>query len=212
MKSRSILSTLFLLPIVGFGHPVSYQGSLSIMGTHQDNMAEVESFYSLSQRYAVGGQFIQEQTERGPERKGFARANMLLYRQNNPESQANFYLSTGFGGGKFEGTDSPGYLLGLQADAETRKYYSLFKYHVSGPTSHSIKNGDHHFTARLGVAPYLAEYEELNSWFIVQADYHSPEKGVFTITPLIRLFYKSALIEIGYSLDNKPLFSYMVHL
>lgn len=205
--------SLLSMPYVALGHPVAYEGSTSVMGWFQGEDAEMTSIYSVSHKLGLGLQYDRKKQETKPgfDQQGYFRVNGLIKRWNNPDSQANIYVNTGLGYGTFEGKESTAYLAGFQADAESRRLYTNLMYHATGPTE-GFQKPDHHTTYRVGIAPYLAEYEELNTWFIVQTDHHSTNPNKVTITPLLRFFYKTALWELGYSLDNQPLFTYMVHL
>jgi hypothetical protein len=56
--------------------------------------------------------------------------------------------------------------------------------------------------ARIGIAPYLANYNDLNTWIMFQVDHHPSKHDHFVATPLIRFFYKTYLLEVGYSSDQ----------
>jgi hypothetical protein len=64
---------------------------------------------------------------------------------------------------------------------------------------------------RAGFAPYLAEFNELNAWFILEANHMNKGMSDVEITPLIRLFYKNILIESGSSFKGDVQFNFMVH-
>ncbi|MCO5144451.1 MAG: hypothetical protein M9962_15335, partial [Oligoflexia bacterium] len=66
-------------------------------------------------------------------------------------------------------------------------------------------------SARLGAAPYEAEYDELASWFMIQADWLPKAEETTSITPLIRIFYRSFMMESGVSLKGNWMFNFMFH-
>jgi hypothetical protein len=68
-----------------------------------------------------------------------------------------------------------------------------------------------HIEARLGIAPYEAEYSEMASWFMVQLQWHPTLTKKMAVTPLARIFYKSFLLESGVSLDGDTMINFMFH-
>jgi hypothetical protein len=55
---------------------------------------------------------------------------------------------------------------------------------------------------RIGIAPYLANHNQLNTWLMFQVDHIPAKHDHFVATPLIRFFYKIYLFEIGYQSDH----------
>jgi len=55
---------------------------------------------------------------------------------------------------------------------------------------------------RVGFAPYLANYDDVNTWFMLQVDNHPAKNQTLVITPLVRFFYKTTLVEAGYSSNH----------
>ena len=81
-------------------------------------------------------------------------------------------------------------LAGAEADAESRKYFVSAKYEKMwanlGPDFYKAE-------ARLGIAPYEAEFNEVASWFMIQYQWHPMLLRKNALTPMVRLFYKSVL-------------------
>jgi hypothetical protein len=100
--------------------------------------------------------------------------------------------------------------LGFEADYETRQIYFLGMYeHLLSPTLFKQET----VKLRGGFAPYLGDFSELNTWFIVQADYDLQTKGEVDLTPYFRFYYKNILWEIGSSIKTGDLsLTLMVHL
>jgi len=61
-----------------------------------------------------------------------------------------------------------------------------------------------------GIAPYLANYNDLNTWLMFQVDHHPAKHDHFVATPLIRFFYKTYLLEVGYGSDNHVMVNWTV--
>ena len=64
--------------------------------------------------------------------------------------------------------------------------------------------------ARIGIAPYLANYNDLNTWIMFQVDHHPAKHDHFVATPLIRFFYKTYLFEVGYSSNQHIMVNWTV--
>ena len=122
--------------------------------------------------------------------------NRLLQRWNRPNSQANIFLQAGAGFGKKGSRAEPAASIGLEADWETRRFY--LSYENRFIAAGSIERDFTH-KARFGVAPYVAGYNGLHSWLMVQIE-HQPDKShSVTVTPLVRVFTTDVLGEIGIS-------------
>jgi hypothetical protein len=135
--------------------------------------------------------------------------NYLVKRWNGTGYQGNIYAYGSYGAmtmnsGKAKGAG----LAGIEADAESRKYFVMGKYEKMwsrlGPDFY-------HAEARLGIAPYEAEYNEIAAWLMIQYQLHPILTKNHAITPLIRLFYKSVLVEAGVSTNADWMFNFMVH-
>jgi hypothetical protein len=132
----------------------------------------------------------------------------LVARNNGEDHQANLYAYGGGGNVQFNGSGGGAYLAGLEADAENRKYFGLFK---AETMRSSIAPNFDHVEGRLGIAPYEAEYTEIATWFMVQAQWHPNLAKKFVVTPLARIFYKSFLFESGVSTDGDWMMNFMFH-
>ncbi|TAF42209.1 MAG: hypothetical protein EAZ65_03810 [Verrucomicrobia bacterium] len=95
----------------------------------------------------------------------------------------------------------------FRADYETRRIYAAFDSKLVG----SADLARDVTSVSLGVAPYQAEFEELNTWLIVQLEHIGGMDDALTIIPKIRLFQGRHFLEIGCSLDGDPQLSFMMH-
>lgn len=132
----------------------------------------------------------------------------LLKRWNEADHQANVYLYGAYGPLSFQNQTQAAGLAGIEVDAESRKYYASAKYEKMWG---SLGPEFYHGEARLGIAPYEAEFSELASWFMIQYQWHPMLTKKEVITPLIRIFYKSVLLETGVSTDGDWMINYMFH-
>ena len=90
------------------------------------------------------------------------------------------------------------------ADWEDRRFYTAYG------NEYEVIDGDGEFTqmGRVGIAPYIGGAGDLHTWLIVQADHRPENHKPIEITPLVRLFKGTNLIEVGYSTQNNFLLNY----
>jgi hypothetical protein len=191
-------------------HPVAYAGSSSIMTWNSKDMSEWMFVHSFTTNYALMARYERVQTKDRERTFYIPQVNFLLKRWNELESQANIYLSAGHGGEKINSSLKDTSAIALETDWESRKYYTSFKEDVL--ISHKQSGESIYYTrARAGFAPYLAEFNEINTWFILQAEHSNKSTENFELTPMIRVFYHNVLAEIGVSARGNAQFNFMVH-
>lgn len=190
-------------------HPVAYQGATGVMTWNQPFMADHWITYSFRPDMAIAGRFMRMQMDDG-QRLNYSglQLDYLVKRWNGDDHQANIYVYGGGGVASVGGQSGGAPFGGIEADAEDRKYFSLIKAEYMKPT---IGQEFAHVEGRLGIAPYEAEYNEIASWFMVQAQWHPTLQKKLVITPLARVFYKSFLLESGVSLDGDWMMNFMFH-
>jgi hypothetical protein len=188
-----ILFLLLLLPLNLLAHPVIYQGGTAINSSNMKNLANHYVLYSLTSKFSFGVEdwrFAQRNFL-------FAKANTLLYRKNSEHSQGNLYLHSGFG------TEST-YQLGLEGDWETRRLYTSFK--------HLEFSHERLTQGRVGFAPYLADFSELQTWIMLQGMVTRLVEKEVILTPMLRFFYQNYLAEVGSSVKGEWMLNFMVHI
>jgi hypothetical protein len=191
-------------------HPVAFADSYSIMAWNSKEATDWMFTYSFTSNYSLSAHYQRIETKDGERNFYFPHLNFLLKRWNEFDSQANIYLSLGHGAEKIKKDYEDTSFLALETDWESRKYYVSFKQEALLVNKDSSKN--YYMTrVRAGFAPYLAEFNELNTWFILQADKANKSKEEYTLTPIIRLFYHNTLTEFGVSQKGDALFNFMVH-
>ena len=209
MRSRFLILSLFLL--LGphaFSHPVAYQGATGVMTWNQSFMSDSWITYSFKPNFAAAARFMRMEMPDGRLNYSGAQLDYLVFRQNGNDYQGNIYAYGGGGDVQYQSSQAGAYLAGFEADAESRKYFSLLK----AETMRSPISPDfNHIEARLGIAPYEAEYTEVATWFMIQAQWHPNLTKKFVLTPLARIFYKSFLLESGVSLDGDWMMNFMFH-
>lgn len=128
----------------------------------------------------------------------------MLKRWNNADLQANLYFKSGAGVAYGSDDTDPAAFAGLEIDWEDRRFFTLYenRFLYAGDQDKFIKH-----KARLGVAPYEGDYGDLHTWIMLQADYDAGADDTFSLTPLVRLFKGTTLVEAGYNLDGGILFN-----
>ena len=205
-------SLLFLSVILGRAeaHPVSFAGSYSIMTWNSKDMSDWMLTHSFTSKYSLAARYLRLQTEDGERTFYVPQVNVLLKRWNELDSQANVYLSLGHGGEKVKSSFKNTSSVALETDWESRKYYVSAR----GDALLSHKSSDqsiYQTKLRAGFAPYLAEFDEMNAWFILEAFKSNKDEKEFKLTPFIRLFYHNVLTEFGVSSRGDAQFNFMVH-
>ncbi len=214
MRARNLMILLILSISVGINtaaaHPVAYAGSYSLMAWNSKEMTDWMFTHSFTSKNSLSIRHQRILTDEGERTFYFPHVNFLLKRWNEFNSQANVYLSVGHGGEKINSSFKDTSFLAVEADWETRKYYVSAREEILIASRDSSKN-IYQTRVRAGFAPYLGGFDELNSWFILQFEKSNSSMDEYTITPLIRFFYKDVLIETGVNQKGDSQFNFMVH-
>lgn len=178
--------------------PISYVGGTMVMMENDETGHTLSIDYTLDPNFAVGLYAKQEvggmefQTV-GPQ------LNTLIKRWNFEDGQANIFNMTGAGVSRYHGDNEFSAWSSILADYETRRIFTSYEMRLmyAGDIESSVWQ-----RARVGVAPYKANYDDLNTWLMVQVDDHPAKDETVVVTPLVRFFYKTTLLEAGYSSNN----------
>jgi hypothetical protein len=202
-----------------FAHAVVFENGIAVMGHHQGKTAGFEVVYSPTYWSGVGFEAMRHKDSAVL----LGKATALLWRGNYPDYQSNLYLGLGAGRqwarktlkDKSDPTmpmsDASLYQWNAGWDGEDRQIYSVVHFSQTFDPQHE-RHDEAKF--RLGLAPYKAKNDEPTFWGILE---WAPEKYAHDkdwkheVTPMVRYFYKNALIEIGSSLSGKFTFNYMFH-
>jgi hypothetical protein len=203
---RSALACLGLAalsPISAYAKPISYVGGTMAMVENDETGNTASIDYTFSPRAAVALYVKRETggdnfTTIGPQ------INLLAKRWNLPDAQGNIFVMSGAGTAVKGGDGHFSAWTGVLADYETRRIFT--SYEVRLMYAQGIEKSVWQ-RARLGLAPYLANYDDLNTWFMVQVDHHPEKTHTTAVTPLIRLFYKTFLVEGGVSTRGTVMFN-----
>lgn len=213
---RASMKVLYLLLFTMLSHaeahPVIYKNGTMIGSQSMSMFSDNQINYSFHQKWATGLNIWRFSKDEKNSDFSLLRLNHLLKRWNEEDSQANIYLVSGAGvtdanieksGTKF------GYLLGVEADWETRQLFTSAKYyHFSSPQLTDIGV----YQARIGYSPYLADFDKLQSWVMLQGMYLSGVNDQVVVVPLMRFFYHNVLWEAGTSFRSEWFLNFMVHL
>ncbi len=209
MKNLLPILLLGLFTSVAFAHPVAFQGALGVMAYHAPDMVDWQVAYTVHPKFALGIDYYRDAMEADTKTYYIPRVNFLAHRWNGHDFQANIYLYGGYGVAHAKGSDRGALLVGGEADYETRKVYfsgratSLFARDLNNSTLYQL---------RAGIAPYVGDFEGLNSWLILQAQYFpNALQEKLRVGPLLRFFYRNVLWEAGVSSQGTWLFNFMVH-
>jgi hypothetical protein len=189
---------LILTTVLAFtaqAKPLSYVGGTMVMQENDETGYTLSLDYTFTPITAFGLYLKQEENGREilmatPE------FNTLLKRWNLPDGQGNIFNMSGAGLAYYRGDVQPSLWTGFLADYESRRWFLSYepRFVWDGDIEKSVWQ-----RARIGVAPYLAKYNDLNTWIMFQVDHHPAKHDHLVVTPLIRFFYKTYLFEVGYS-------------
>ena len=191
-------------------HPTSFEGGFAIMSEMSRKDQEISAIYSP--KYWLGTGII---FARSPEKFDLITSQIgwLVKRWNLSEAQGNAYLLGGIGYGVLtQNTEQEisgvMYRLGIQLDYETRRIYTFTRYveHRFFEDNNLIND---QFSAAVGFAPYLGEFDELNSWVIFKFIARDRFDDMSYVL-MLKFFYKNFLWEIGQDFDGSPQFNFMV--
>ncbi len=211
LKKAVICALMVVTPILVQAHPVSYQDGIGLMSYNSSRMNELLLTYSFSPRFAVAHSYLRQ------DRSEFhlPRLNFLIKRWNKTDSQGNFYLSAGAGTEKFNGINTNATLGEMVADWESRHYYIYFEQRYirrSGVTNPDLPQEHlNNSKLRLGFAPFLADYSDLNVWLIGQLERENNLPQI-EAKLFVRFYMKNVLWEVGAGFDGSIAFNFMVHM
>lgn len=210
--SAIVLFLCFLFISPAYSHPVVYEGGTVVSSFNMASYSDNQVLYSLTPKWAAGLNHWRFTRDDENTEMGLARLNHLLWRRNEMDSQANIYLLTGVGmvDSEIERRDtSEVYMGGFEADWETRTLYTALKfYHFTSPTVTDISMAQ----ARVGFSPFESGFDNLQSWFMLQAMVMPEVESNVIITPMMRFFYKNVLWEFGSSTRGEWMLNLMVHI
>lgn len=205
---RYILLFLFFVSQAAMARPISYPDGWTIMQHNNWEESRLHVHYTPDRKNSLGVVIENENDSDRYDVKG--QWNHLLYRNNQKQSQANVYLKTQ-AGIAFEGDEKePVASAHLAGDWETRRYFVSYEAHVE--KAGNLDDGSFHQHGRIGIAPYVAEYGNIHTWLMLQAEHHPEEKGdeQLIVTPMVRVFKGDYLGEVGINSNGDGMFNWVV--
>ena len=202
------------MPASGIAKPISYVGGTMLMQENDASQRTVGFDTTVTPNMAVGFH-VQEHTRGPPYVMLGPQLNFLVQRWNMPDGQGNIFATTGAGTTIDRGDMRPAVWTGLLADYETRRIFLSYEARLMYAKDLEKSAWQR---ARIGIAPVLANYEEINTWLMVQVDrydekhlssHHISTLPATDATPLIRLMYKTFLMEGGVSVHGKVMFNWI---
>lgn len=211
MLTRFVGVVLSLYSFTLFAHPVIYQDGVVVSSSNMNSYSDNQLMYSWSNKWSSGLNHWRFTKDDENTEFGFLKLNHLLYRHNGEGSQANIYLHGGIGVADSEiekRQTNEAYMTGFEMDWETRTLFTSLKYYYfTSPKVTDISMAQ----ARVGFSPYEAGFDQLQSWFMLQAMIMPEVESEVIITPLVRFFYKNVLWEVGSSTRAEWMINLMVH-
>lgn len=203
---KTIAVSLFLAT-AATAHPVSFDGAYQLMLGTAGDVQNLEFYRSYSARTAWGLHAMRFEDDEDEIFAGLQH-NWLLKRWNLPSAQANVYtgLGAGFAGEVGNGA-SPAGIGFFRADYETRLVYTAVD--AKWVESEDVSRGV--FSASAGIAPYKAEFDQLNTWLILQVEHVTGMEDKIEIIPKVRFFKGPYFLELGSTLRGKPVVNFMIH-
>lgn len=180
------------------------------MQMNNADYSNLHAHYSPSYQYSVG--YLYENWRDEEWLFNAVQFNRLVQRWNLPAAQANVYLKSGLGLSQRYANNQPreqGFagFAGVAMDWENRRFF------VSYENRYRNFNSLGKFfmqRARLGIAPYVADYGDLHSWLMLRVDHRPTRFDSTRVTALLRVFKGDYLAEIGVDEDGHALFNWVV--
>ncbi len=188
--------------------PVSYQGGWTLIEETDRQSTAFWIHYSVTPELSLG--YRGEWDRQTDVLFNGGQATYLVNRWFGENYQGNVYAFAG--AGVAEGiNDNPadaefaGY-VGVLADWETRRLFASYRARAfeAGEVDASFLQA-----ARVGFAPYEGDTGDLHTWLMVEVDHRPDNAEPVGVTPLVRFFKGSALLELGWSVtDDEPLVNF----
>lgn len=175
-------------------YPLAPKGTVAGWMYTEANYNEAALTYSPHERVAVGLFGMRNHRPGFVElHYAFATITPRIARYQGGDQQLTFYALTGAGmGNKLSGINRFAYLAGGELDYETPRGYYNVRSFTLGASDFDQKT----FTrARAGIAPYLANYNQLRTWLMMQLWVENRSDHESTWGPLLRFQHKNVYAE-----------------
>lgn len=186
--------------------PISYVGGTMVMQENDETGRALSLDYTFSPNYAFGI-YVKEESGKNDFTTVGPQLNTLIKRWNMPNAQGNVFNMTGIGLSFLNGTNEASAWTGFLADYETRRIFTSYEARIMFVNEIETSIWQR---ARVGVAPYVVNYNDLHTWLMLQVDHHPAKEDTFVVTPLVRFFYHTSLIETGYSSNDRLMLNWVL--
>ena len=182
-------------------HPVIFKNGKVFWITQNPSFNDIRFGVSKSNSWLIGGRLLEDR--KSNETFALVNNNYLAKRWNNRNSQANLYLLSSIGfntrNSKSMGT------IGIHGDWEDRRFMVMQMIEHFSHNSALVSN------TRLAYSPYAVDYSKTSTWLIAhyRIEYNNDQYS-YMFFPVIRLFKRNYLFEIGYN-GNDSFLSFMTH-
>ena len=171
--------------------PISYSGGSTLMALTNNIKDSVYFHYSPSYKYSVGVEHLKHKVFN--QHASYLRFTYLLNRKNSQNSQRNLYFQSGIS------LQRPSaHFFGIHGDWETRRWFTGFGYKQEIQVDRNYSEQ----YAQIGFAPYLGEYGDLHTWFMLKTKKNTLLNDWYSY-PVLKFFKGDLLIEFGYHKDAK---------
>ena len=209
MYRYSIFFILIAVSSIVEARPVSYPEGWTFMTMNDGDRYSGHVHYSPTAFYSLG--YKAEYWRENEFQIHALQLNNLLKRWNKKYSQANLYLKSGIGvaysdKNTFDSKSEFAVYTGIATDWETRRYFVSYENRLTeaGDITDNFRQ-----KARIGIAPYIAEFGSLHTWLMLEVRQAPEDNDEFVVTPLLRIFKGPSLIESGFSSEGKLLFNFV---
>lgn len=182
-------------------HPVIFKNGKVFWITQNSSFNDMRFGVSKTNSWLIGGRLLEDR--KSNETFALVNNNYLAKRWNSRNSQANLYLLSSVGlntrNSKSMGT------IGIHGDWENRRFMVMQMLEYFSHNSALVSN------TRLAYSPYTVDYSKTSTWLIAHYRIeYSDNQYSYMFFPVIRLFKKNYLFEIGYN-GNDSFLSFMTH-
>ena len=210
MKKIIIFIVILMFDIgIAQARPVSYPDGWTSMIMNNGDRNSAHLHYSPTAKYSVG--YKLEYWREKDYVINAVQVNNLLKRWNTKQSQANLYLKSGLGlaysdHGEFDNETEFAKFTGISADIENRRLLASYenRYTDAGDIDKFYIQ-----SARVGIAPYIGDYGDLHTWLILDVGHKPIADKKITITPTVRLFKGTHMVEMGFSNQKDVTFNWV---
>lgn len=202
-----ILTILLLFHTNAIGRPISYSGGTTVMQNNGPVKHSLLIHYTPHYTYSIG--YIAEYFRNEDIALNGIQINQLLNRWHYPNAQGNLYFKTAVGQAEKSSQHDVYGMINLVGDYETEYFFSSYDARFYQSNDKIIKQFQQ--IGRLGITPYIGDYGDLHTWLMLELSHQPTYSGdTLILTPLVRLFKGTKLIEIGYSSDKRLLLNWIL--